>query len=299
VAKGKKEWDVFISHASEDKDDFVRPLAEALRSLGVSVWYDEFSLRLGDSLRESIDKGIAHSRRGVVMLSRAFFAKRWPQEELNGLWAREVEEGSIILPVWLDVTKADVTAVSPMLANRVAVKTVGLDAEDVALQLLAEIRPDLYAKHPQAELEKILSGEATRELQEELERVRGELEGLEEELSEYRCPYCGSGLAMRTEVVIDDRGDTDSYETFQCGYENVGGSMRRPCPKDPHFPAFADFELKTSEREDAGDQFRWTCYAQPKTFMATHLHLSPGSGETCEEAENRVRENYDRARRRA
>ena len=80
-----KKYDVFICYASEDKDSFVRPLAQALQSLGVSVWYDEFSLRLGDSLSGSIDKGIADSEHGVVVLSDAFFEKKWPRRELSGL----------------------------------------------------------------------------------------------------------------------------------------------------------------------------------------------------------------------
>ena len=67
-----KKWDVFISHASEDKDTFVRPLAHALNNLGVKVWYDEFSLRLGDSLSRSIDKGLAESAFGVVVISPHF-----------------------------------------------------------------------------------------------------------------------------------------------------------------------------------------------------------------------------------
>jgi hypothetical protein len=51
------EWEVFISHASEDKDAVVRPFAEALEARGLKVWYDEFTLRVGDSLRQSIDRG--------------------------------------------------------------------------------------------------------------------------------------------------------------------------------------------------------------------------------------------------
>ena len=47
------EWDVFISHASEDKEVFVGPLAERLRQHGVRLWYDEFTLTMGDSLRRS------------------------------------------------------------------------------------------------------------------------------------------------------------------------------------------------------------------------------------------------------
>ena len=79
------KYDVFISHAGEDKDAIVRPLAHALRERGVSVWYDEFSLRVGDSLRRSIDLGISNSRFGLVVLSKPFFAKGWSQYELDGL----------------------------------------------------------------------------------------------------------------------------------------------------------------------------------------------------------------------
>ena len=69
------EWDVFISHASEDKDDFVRPLADALRARGFSVWFDELTLKVGDSLRRSIDRGLARSRFGVVVVSPNFLNK--------------------------------------------------------------------------------------------------------------------------------------------------------------------------------------------------------------------------------
>ena len=48
-------YDAFVCHASEDKDDVVRPLAERLREQHIEVWYDEFSLKMGDSLRRSIE----------------------------------------------------------------------------------------------------------------------------------------------------------------------------------------------------------------------------------------------------
>jgi len=84
------EFDVFISHASEDKDDFVRPLANELLNRGIRVWYDESTLKWGDSLRRKIDQGLARSRYGIVILSSAFFVKNWPQYELDGLVAREM-----------------------------------------------------------------------------------------------------------------------------------------------------------------------------------------------------------------
>ena len=90
-------WDVFISHATEDKDAVAEPLAQGLSRAGLSVWYDRFSLKIGDSLRESIDRGLAESRFGIVILSSSFFAKHWPSQELNGLAQREVNGQAIRL----------------------------------------------------------------------------------------------------------------------------------------------------------------------------------------------------------
>jgi hypothetical protein len=87
---------IFVSHASEDKDDFVRPLAQALKRKGLKVWYDEFSLRPGDSLRRSIDRGLAECTAGLVVLSPAFFVKEWPQRELDALFMGEIV-GSVVV----------------------------------------------------------------------------------------------------------------------------------------------------------------------------------------------------------
>jgi formylglycine-generating enzyme required for sulfatase activity len=115
--------DVFISHAHEDKG-VARPLAEALRQRGLTVWYDEYVLRLGDSLREVIERGLATARFGVVILSPSFLAKEWPQRELNALFARETSTRSkILLPVWHNLSLAEVTARAPILADRLAVST--------------------------------------------------------------------------------------------------------------------------------------------------------------------------------
>jgi hypothetical protein len=121
--KQEEEWDVFISHASEDKEAIATPLAEALQAKGLRVWYDDFSLRLGDSLRQSIDRGLVRSRFGVVILSARFFEKHWPQQELNGLATREVSGEKVILPVWHGVAFSEVRNYSPTLADRIAVQT--------------------------------------------------------------------------------------------------------------------------------------------------------------------------------
>ncbi len=122
------EWDVFVSHASEDKEGFVRPLAGALRARGLSVWYDEFTLKVGDSLRRSIDRGLARSNYGVVVISPDFLRKEWPQKELDGLVAREVDGKKVILPVWHNISAEQIREYSPMLADRVAtLSSKGLD----------------------------------------------------------------------------------------------------------------------------------------------------------------------------
>lgn len=115
---------VFISHASEDKESVARPLAAALTARGWDVWYDEYSLVVGDSLHEVINKGLRAARFGVVVLSRRFFAKRWTNWELNALVAKEATDGSqMILPVWHGVGIHDVAEFNPMLADRLAVTT--------------------------------------------------------------------------------------------------------------------------------------------------------------------------------
>jgi hypothetical protein len=133
--------DVFICHASEDKDDCVRPLAERLRAEHLEVWYDEFSLSVGDSLRESIDRGLANSRFGIVVLSKHFFAKGWAQRELNGLVSREIaEDRRLVLPVWHNIGHSEILRHSPPLADVLATSTArGLDA--VATDLLKKLRP--------------------------------------------------------------------------------------------------------------------------------------------------------------
>src|SRR6266508_214308 len=104
-------YDAFICHASEDKDGFVRPLAERLRAERVEVWYDEFSLNVGDSLRRSIDRGLSQSRFGIVVLSPGFFGKRWSQWELDGFVARQNSgDSDVILPVWHRLQREDVLA---------------------------------------------------------------------------------------------------------------------------------------------------------------------------------------------
>jgi TIR domain-containing protein len=113
--------DVFVSHASEDKQAIARPLADSLSERGLTVWFDEYELVLGDSLRGKIDDGLARSTIGVVVLSHAFFAKPWPRRELDGLTARLMSgENNVIVPIWHDLTEQELLRYSPPLADLLA-----------------------------------------------------------------------------------------------------------------------------------------------------------------------------------
>ena len=129
-------YDFFISHANEDKDSFVRELAEALQARGARVWYDEFTLRVGDSLRRQIDKGLKNSRFGVVVLSKHFFMKEWAQKELDGLSSLEASGDTRILPIWHKISKDEIVRHSPMLSDKVALNSSLNSTEEIAGKLL-------------------------------------------------------------------------------------------------------------------------------------------------------------------
>lgn len=135
------QHDVFICHASEDKDLLVRPLAEALRLQQIDVWYDEFSIKFGDSLRQAIDRGLAGARFGLVVLSPAFFAKSWTHWELDGLVSRMMRERrGLVLPLWHNVGPDDVGDYSPSLSGiRALQSTLGVEA--LCAEIVKAIRP--------------------------------------------------------------------------------------------------------------------------------------------------------------
>ena len=126
------EFDVFISHASEDKIPFVEELVNALQDKDVKVWYDSLSIAWGDSLRKQIDDGLKKSRFGIVVLSENYIKKGWTQYELDGLFDIEMTKGKTILPIWHNITKQQVMDFSPTLAGRKALTSATMTAEEIA-----------------------------------------------------------------------------------------------------------------------------------------------------------------------
>ena len=139
-------FDVFIGHATEDKDTFVRPLATQLNSLGVSLAYDEFTLKPGDNLRLTADWGFQEARFGIIVLSPAFFALAFPERELDGLTSRGAKaDGGLVLPIWHQIDVKDIYRSSIPLSDKAPIRAAdGIPA--VSKALLGVLRPDLSDK---------------------------------------------------------------------------------------------------------------------------------------------------------
>jgi hypothetical protein len=109
----------FVSHDSRDKDEIARPLAEGLMKMGFPVWFDEYSLKPGDRLRESIEKGMKECKKCILILTKNFLSNSgWTATEFNTIFTREIiEEKPLVVPVWFGVSKQEVFDYSPSLLN--------------------------------------------------------------------------------------------------------------------------------------------------------------------------------------
>ena len=131
------EYDVFVSHAWEDKDSFVDEFVEELKGKGIDVWYDKTQMKWGDSMRQKIDDGLRKSKFGVVVLSPNYIAegKYWTKAELDGLFQLESISVKRLLPIWHNLTKKQIIEFSPTIASRLAMNTASMTAEEIADEL--------------------------------------------------------------------------------------------------------------------------------------------------------------------
>lgn len=137
----------FISYDSRDREDVARKIATNLQSMMCPVWYDEFSLRVGSNLRESIENGLKTCKKCILILSPYFFSNGgWTKKEFDSIFTREVlEERQLVLPVWRGVTKEMVYDYSPSLLNVKGLNWDKLGEDEVCRQLAAVLLED----HPQ------------------------------------------------------------------------------------------------------------------------------------------------------
>ena len=132
------EYDVFISHAWEDKKDFVDELVQSLRDREIKVWYDKSGIKWGDSMRAKIDDGLRKSKFGIAILSPNYIAegKYWTKAELDGLFQLESINGKKLLPIWHNLTKKQVMEYSPIMASKLALTTAIMTTDEIADELL-------------------------------------------------------------------------------------------------------------------------------------------------------------------
>lgn len=127
------EYDVFVSLAWEDKEDFV----DELRALSLKVWYDTSEIKWGDSMRKRIDEGLRRSRFGIAVLSPNYIkeGKYWTKAELDGLFQLDSNGGKVLLPIWHHLTKKEVMEYSPLIASKLAMNTSFMTPKEIAYEL--------------------------------------------------------------------------------------------------------------------------------------------------------------------
>jgi hypothetical protein len=139
-------WDVFICHATEDKDNFVRPLADILRREGVKVWYDEFEIQLGDSIVRKIERGLANSNSGVVVLSRHSLQKKWAQHEANAIRQLHLADRIRLIPIFWDVSMNEIRELSPGLLDLKGIDANEKTVAECAFLIIRSLRPDILSR---------------------------------------------------------------------------------------------------------------------------------------------------------
>lgn len=131
-------YDVFISHAYEDKNSFANELALALKQKGLRVWFSGFELKLGDSIAGSINEALLQARFGIVIISPIYLRKKWAMAELKALLSQG-DEGRILpllhrisvkrlqlhLPVLSDLYSISSSKGLPTVVNKILQVTNG------------------------------------------------------------------------------------------------------------------------------------------------------------------------------
>jgi hypothetical protein len=138
-------WDAFISHASEDKAEFVMPLYEVLSRFSLEVWYDEAALEPGDSLVESIDRGLSTCKYGIVVFSKSFFQKNWTRYELLTL-SEKGKDNNNIIPVLFGIERDELLDEHPELTDILSIDANNKTLEIVASEIISVVRPEIFER---------------------------------------------------------------------------------------------------------------------------------------------------------
>jgi hypothetical protein len=137
------QYDCFISHASEDKVDFVEPLVAALSHIGITCWYDNSQIILGDPIRRKIDEGISYSKSGILVISERFLHKPWTQYELDGLHQRYISGELRLISILHGVSHQEYQKFSASLASQLYTSTANDSISSMVSKIAKAVRPDL------------------------------------------------------------------------------------------------------------------------------------------------------------
>jgi RNA-directed DNA polymerase len=132
---GADDFDVFISHASEDKDEIARPIFEACGKLGLKVFLDEAHIGWGQSFTQKINTALGSARTVLAIVSNASVVKEWPVIEVNTALSLEVGGHKKVVP--LLVGKPDLSRL-PLIGGKDSMTWSG-DAMAVARRLKAAV----------------------------------------------------------------------------------------------------------------------------------------------------------------
>lgn len=136
----RKQYDVFISHASKDKSDYVESLYMCLRRLGVSIFYDSDSISWGDNWKKAILDGTAASEFAIIVISENFFAREWTERELNKFLKLQNESGQkIVLPLLHKISRDQLKAHYPKLEEIQVIDTATRTEEDITILFAKEL----------------------------------------------------------------------------------------------------------------------------------------------------------------
>lgn len=134
LAKEHDLRDVFLCHAWDDRKGAAKELHDLLESLGVRVWFSEKDVGLGVPLLRAIDKGLANSRIGIVLVTPALLS-RLPKETIADKELSALLAGNRLVPIVHETTYEALREVSPMLASRTGLDTAEEPMADVAAKL--------------------------------------------------------------------------------------------------------------------------------------------------------------------
>ncbi len=132
--KSRKMYDVFLSHASADKLNYVEDLKQTLDILGIDVFYDKDTIEWGDKWKEKIYEGLEKSEFAIIVISEHFFGREWTEEELKNLLERQNAEGQkLILPIVHNITTDELKEKYPAVADIQAIESKDNSYEKIAL----------------------------------------------------------------------------------------------------------------------------------------------------------------------